>query len=486
MGGFNGENPPPPAPDYPPENAFDITSFMSGAIKAATDAGVIRAGKGIGISAEPGWLIKELLGGIGATGDALGFFFGIIAAIMLPILKALVSATSQPLHVGMEVLGDLTKVYAQEFGSYERSAGARTGAPGHQSVESVAKGMFDNILAPIAQITGSANPATVGSGEQNAGSALGSIISLHLCTWMVNIISNLTGLGALKFINSFDDVILAALSTRSLSRLAMKGYLTKFIGDPLNRDLNVALPLDIGSTGQLIKRYIRGNITGPDLKAALRGKGFDDSVVEDMLLDSAKLLAVDASVYLVRAGKWSEADAIANLRQQGYPAEIAGAVYALAQQELVRTQMKDTASAIVTALGNHQIDPETARHILSQLDFSDDEVQAYMLHGNMLAELPTILTLAQVRALYNASLVDLNFVQDYLAAQGYGERDQDLLTLLYFTRATERSAAKAALENRRRVLDQAKADQAAGLKAERVALLQQLAAQEAGSLSGPF
>lgn len=480
MGAFTGDNTVPPAPDYPPENAIDISSFVSGAIKAAQDAGVIKTPGGLQIYPLPGWLIKEGIGGIGAIGDILAFLFQILSNIMLPVLKALVSAVSQPLHVGMDALGDLTKVYAQEFGSYTRAAGKRVGTPGHESVESVAQGMFDAILSPIAQITGAANPATVGSGETNAANALGSVISLHLCTWMINIISNLSGVGALKFINSFDDVILAALSTRSLSRLAMKGYLTKFISAPLTRDLNIDLPLEIGSSSQLVKRYIRGNIEAGELKTALRGQGFNDSVVEDMLLDAARLLSVEASVYLVHTGQWTKDDAVTNLTQQGYPDAVAGAVFALAQQTLVRSQMRSTAEVIVTALGNHQIDSDTARKLLGELDFSDDEVDGYMLHGNMLAELPTILSLSQVRALYNASLVDLTFVQDYLAEQGYSSRDQDLLSLLYFTKATERGERQAELANRRRVMDQAAADKAAAAAAAKAAALAKLAASQSG------
>jgi hypothetical protein len=86
-----------------------------------------------------------------------------------------------------------------------------------------------------------------------------------------------------------------------------------------------------------------------------------------------------------------------------------------------------------------------------------------VIRGTTLRELPTRLTLSQVRYIYNQGIEPLGFVQQWLEDEGYSPDDADRLVLAYFTQKSERDARKAALADaaRNRAEAQAAKDKAA-------------------------
>jgi hypothetical protein len=477
MGSFT-EGQPLEALDVPPENVFDVQSFTSGIIAELQAKGV---------------LPKDAADALSKLSNPWAAFFGVLAALAWPTLQKLegagvdaaepflkellgvVTTVFKPL---MRVLGDLTGVYVQQFVDQQKAVQPGAGGKAPSGLLPTAAGLFDSILAPLGFLVGGANPSQVGAGETNSQYVLGSIIGIHLSTWMVNIISNLTGLGALKWINSFDDVITGAISSRGLSRMAMKPYLTKFIGDPLARDLNLKLPLEIGSPAGLIKRYIRGNMSGDELKQALRGKGYDDAVVEDLLLDTVKYPTLDAIGWLVKSGFWQDADGIAALTQMGYDEDMAIVILKREVLSEAFAQMHSLATSLVDAFIDRRLDNETLRSLLSRAGFSEAEVEAMSTRGAILQELSRRLSLGQVKSLFQESLIDLDYVLNFLREEGYSDDDADLLALLEFTVKEEREARKRELAERRRV--------AADAAREAAALREARQAKEAAALGIPW
>lgn len=470
MGGFV-ENPElPEALDVSPENAFDIQSFAEQLSKTLKDQKVPAADTDSLSNAIADGLLKILHWSMKtnpmlapfllAPGADMETFLTNVVKVICSVLIKVAGGTVAP---GMEILSGLTRQYVEQFVTSQTQirrgeAGARPAG-----LQPAAAGMFDSILAPLAGLYGAKNPAESGAGEVNAQYSLGSIISLHLNTWAINILSNLTGLGVLKWINSFDDVITAAVNSRSLGRIALRPYLDKFMATPLRRDLNEKLPLEPGSASNLIKGYIRGALSREKLIRKMRGLGFAEEVVEDLLLDTAKLLSTEAVVWLVNQGQWTEGQATEHLEQAGWPKELAPVVFQLERTSLVRSQMRSLANSLVSAFQDRLIDNPTLRYLLGKMDLSQDEINAFVTRGAVLQELPKRLTYAQVRSLYQESLVDLSYVETFLRDEGYSDEDVDLLVLLEFTRLEERKARVAYQLEQRRIREekQAKAEQAA-------------------------
>ena len=450
----NIENlPPPEAPEYPPENAFDVEAFTGRALDALKKHWPVLlgpAGIAVDIAKSKGKGDADLfvmLGELVLAAEKYGFQF------LVPILKAVIEAVGILMAPGMDALGALTGVYVDQLVAGQGKVQRTTGKDVIPDNESPAGKAFDKILAPLAGLYGAENPARTGAGEKNSQFALGSIVNIHLATWMVNIISNITGMGTLKWINSFDEAITSALNSRALGRIAMRPYLTKFMAEPLNRDLNKRLPLDLGSPSALIKAYIRGGLSREALIDKLRGKGYDESVCEQLLLDNIKMISTEAVAWLVNRDIWSEDQALEYLEQQGYPAMLAPVILALERTSLQRTVWRGIASDVVSAMGNHQIDNLMARKILSNSDLTEDEVNAYITRGALQAETPKRISYSQVRQLYAESLIDLDYVLQWLKDEQYGDHEADLLVLLEFTKHEDRVQRASELAERRRVAE---------------------------------
>jgi hypothetical protein len=475
MGGFT-ENPAtyPPAEEPPPENAFDVQSFTSGVIQELQNKGILpKDWKDAAWKlANPHVLLLTWLAERGGFALLLALLRSVLE-MAEPYLKQLVSTVTTILQPGMRVLGDLTAAYVEQI-----AASGLEPAPGQKSTGKGPAGdatalVFDQIMKPLLGLTAPANPRDPGAGEINAQHTLGTIISLHLSTWMINIISNLTGLGVLKYINSFDDAITSGISARGFSRLATRPYLDTFVVKPGTRDLNRRYPLEVGSVSGLLTRYVRGHITGDKVKDALRGKGWDDETIEDLLLEALKLFSVDDLVTLVDAGVYTVDDAVEALKQQGYPENVARTKITKQYWDRVDAQYRSLANSLVDAFIDHRIDNETLRYLLGKASFSQDEINAMVVRGATLQELPKRLSLAQVKDLYNEGVEDLAFVQNFLHEEGYSDDDVDRLVLLYFTKKEERDARKAqqADAKRSRAAAQAAEDKAALQQQQTEALL---------------
>lgn len=466
----------PEAMDVPPENAFDINTFVAGSLEAIKAKWPILLGPA-GIAVDI-WQSK-------GKGDA-AFFSSLGLLIkkcleeapeaLTPILQIVVQIAVQLLKPGTQILGQLTNSYILALrgeGDAKSPAGLPVpGGPGHDPSAAV----FDQIMAPLLGMLTPSNPEASGAGENNSQHILGTLIHIHLMTWMVNVISNLTGVGVFKWINSFDEAITSGISARGFSRLATKPYLMKYVVDPLTGDLNRKWPTESGTPSTLLKTYMRGGITREELLGKLRGKGFKEEVVEQLLLDTVRLYTFDELAHLYRYDKLTVDDVVKYAAQIGYPDRLVPPLLGLYELDLIESQHKTIASDLVQAMGDHRIDNETARHIFASLDFSDAEVNAYILRGAMLAELPKRLSLSQVRELYNESLVDAEYVLDFLKAEQYADSDADLLFLLLFTKKDQREHQRGILSARRRVQAEVADEAAAKAEGERRAALAELEA----------
>ena len=448
----------PPAEEPPPENAFDVQSFVNQILDVAQARGLMPQADAEGHLGEPTTMGSEkaaiffrLLGHVvGDSPEILQKLLQGVAGMATPFLKALVTIATGLLKPGMEVLSTLTHEYVvQVSGQGLEKSPAGLPVPGGPAKDATSV-VFDQIMAPLLGLLTPSSPGKVGAGEENAQHILGTIISLHLSTWMVNICSNLTGLGFLKWINSFDDAITAGISARGFSRMATRPYLDKFVVTPAKRDLNVRYPLEIGGVAALLKRYVRGNMTGEALKAALRGQGYDDETVGDLLLESLKLYSVDDLVYLMDGGVFTLDDAVDALKQQGYPEGVARTKLCKPYWDRVDAQYRSLASSLVAAFIDRRIDNTSVRYLLQRAGFDQEEINAMVARGATLQEIPIRLSLAQVRELYNEGVEDLRFVQSFLQDEGYSPDDVDRLVLLYFTKKEERDARRAELADRAR------------------------------------
>jgi len=440
-----------PAADVPPESFLSAQDVANGAIGTAQK-----------VLSDP--LIQQLLGLAKTSPQVqilvfvaknLGKFLEVIIQNAAPAVaeeaKALVDATTPLIAEVSDVFGVLAKAYVGEISRhYSMNKGADTTSTG-TTTGNAASYAFDSIVAPIAFFSSGSDPTQDGAGMRNIQQTLGVIVQVHLATWVINVVSNLTGVGALKFMNSFNEVILAALNARALGRLAMKPYINTMITEPATAELNEKWPIKSPAASSDIKQYIRSGISSDQLQKNLSRLGYSPEVVAQLLLDTAHLMSPDDVGFVVRYGIWSFDQGVTYLQQQGYASVDANVVLFRAVNSIIYANLTRQADAMGAHYAAGDIEEDDYVSFLQALKFNDLEVASYKQVYGIEREFKKKLTYSQLQALYKAGLVDLDFVQTWLTKNQNSDSDSALLILLDFTTADELNARKAALAATARV-----------------------------------
>ncbi len=457
MGSGFTTNPPDEGQPLPPASDVDAQSFL-------TEADLGKAAKGIVDQAASADGIKDLAKSMALYGP-LGVFVW-AAKYAFPLLKIgfeegkpfIVDAGKTLVETITPLIASLSDVFGELSGSYTAEVTRHYSTQKGGDVQSkgtpagnAAKYAYDSIVAPIATFTSGADPSQAGAGEKNIQQTLGILVQLHLITWVLNVVSNISGIGQLKFFNSFTDVLTTAMGARGLARNAMKPYVTKFITEPAINDLNTAWPIADPSAASVLKMFIRGAIDQPEMARRLKKLGYSEEVAGQLYLDAARLMGVDDVAYLVKKETWTLDQGEKYLNQLGYGDQEAKVV--LFRQ--INGQVFSNQLAMAHKLGGHfadgQIDDQTYFDTLTAWGFTHDEAQSFVHLYAIDNEFTKPLTYSQVKALYQEGLVDLAYVKDYLVGQHNAPEDADLLILLDFAKKEERDAMKQALAATARV-----------------------------------
>ena len=276
-----------PAPDVPPESYLSQDAMNQSISAVAALIGGDPLVKDLMVTAQQegytgviAWLAKNV-------GALIALIIQSAAPILVPIGQGIVTAITPAIAGIGDIFGTLSASYVAEVTRhYSMEAGGATKSSG-TPMGNAAQAAFDSIVAPISFFTSGSDPSTDGAGTRNLQQTLGVIVQLHLITWVINVVSNLTGIGALHYINSFNEVLLAALNTRALSRVAMRPYLNTMIVEPITGELNTKWPLKSPAASSDIKQYIRNGITADQLRVNMAKLGYNADVTAQLLLDTA-------------------------------------------------------------------------------------------------------------------------------------------------------------------------------------------------------
>jgi len=457
---------PPPAQDWPSANTSNFQSVVD-VLQQALAAGLPTDAK---TAISTNWLVVQLVRFIQVVilcgGILVKDTFEAVFPVLMPILQTLLDTAFQDLGPVKELFAALSRQYVGLFVDEQRGY-----SPGHPRsattpIGGVASAAFDGILAPLGFLGGGSDPSQAGSGFANSQYVLGSLVNLHLSTWVVNVLSNLLGLGALHFINSFDEVILSAMNTRAFGRLAFRPYLDMFMVQPTKRDLNLQHPLQDPGPESIIKAYVRGELTAEQMKYELRKKGLNDEYSAAILVDTAAKLSVSHVAYLVNHGYWTDEQGIEYLTHLGYPDTLANVVLYDAKYQGVKAIHARLADEAVSQYADHVIDLEEMQMILEQAELPKIEIDAMTVLAKLRANRPRHLSYSQVKEAFLEGVIDLSYVHHWLEVERYTPEDVIALTLLDFSTRDERHLRRAQMGARDRLRSLQATENAAKAKAK--------------------
>ena len=458
---------PNPTPSIPGSDfiSTDDLNALGNAIKVITTLGpdaLETAGKNALFEAKKD--LTNWAGGLGLFTKALPDLLSTIekdaASWLSPFVKILIQSILSILIPVAETFGQASEAYIGKL------VDSITGnEPAQQRWSELAHGlgaqaMFDDIVSPLAGLTGAKDPDTYSNGIVNIQRSLGGIVSLHLMTWVLNVVSNLTGIGELKFMNSFNEVALAALNARNLGRMAMRPFRDTYMVQPSTQALNQKWPLKTLSESALIKAYLRGALTTEQAQTQLRYAGYKEGFAAQFLADSLKFINDPTVARMVNLGWWTQEQAIAYMKLQGWDDSMAGTNLKINLLNRVFSVLTDIAERLEAQLLAGQIELPDYQDMLRSMGFSDLEVEWLSIKAQSKVDPPKKFTYSQLKSLFDNNLIDLNRVQDELLSMGYSFDDATLLILLDMTEKKLWNERRAVLAARARLLQAELTDRA--------------------------
>jgi len=398
------------------------------------------------------------------------------------ISKLMKQVLQYDMPVATDLAGSIGAVLSQYItGDPQSGAGEPPGGIGEQ-----ASVLMNNVVNRLGLFVNPADPAVVGSGIKNAQYLLQQGVQLNLAMWSIDHLSHLPGFGWLQNVVEFDNVIFQMVNPPNMVRMMMDAMYTQLVRLPLTRDLNRKFPIKDLGISAMAKLYMRGSLNSQQYQDKLLDSGLDATQAEQLLIETWKPLSVGDVGTLVMHKYMTEADALTYLQQIGLMPPYDQLTLTLETHREVFARMRSVGNSLVAEYHKGALDFPTLTTMLTQLDFSQDELAVIAVeHTAIGLKLPKVkdpgtvtLTLSDVKELFARSLVDLDFVINYLTNEGYDDQDMQYLILLFFTSSAQIAVNQATLAARERVQAQAalvraataqrknEADLAAALKAE--------------------
>jgi len=489
MGGFTGNPPlstndPLPAADVPPVNSFSPTTDMNDSLnflKAHTPdlKDVVKAASGVeDLFAELLLFIVKIVGELWIK------LLGILVPLQVDYNNALEALHKAELPIGVPAARDMiADQLAIILGSMGPNQVANYTIPGSDIIAE-GEALFTSLIKPFELFSGTTDIRQVGSGIENAEFLLKKAMQLSLAEYTIDSMSNLIGFGWVKALQPMLGFIDRAVNPSNVTRQAMEQGYSFLMKTPIQRDLNHLYPIkDLGVTA-ISKLYIRGAIDEQTYFNKCLDSGLDNAQAQQLILETAKLLSPGQLGDLLTHGFITEDDMLQQLKQQGYPDWQANALIYWQTHERFFSIQERVGNEAVTAWKKGNIDQTQLESLLPYLGFTADEIALLEIEGTFTlnATDQKSLSESQVKSLFEANLVDLDYVINFFTQEGYAPEDVTRLILLNFVKAEERAAKAALLDARMRVLAQTELAAAAvetnknetALAAARIALANQL------------
>lgn len=492
MGSFLGGPPAPtnqgpdPAPDVPPVNAYSPTSDMQDRLdflkghEADFSELVKKFGAVEGTAIKLLLIIAQVIGNVWI--DVLKF----LVPLQVDYNNALTDLHKQELPIGVpaarEMTADELSIILQALGS---TATANYTVPG-SDITSQGEALWQSLIQPFSLWNNTADITKFGAGFENAQFLLKRAMTLSLAEYTLDSMRNLVGFGWIKQIQPLIGFVDRAINPSNVVRQSMEQAYSYLMRAPMQRDLNVLYPIKDLGIGALAKLYIRGGIDEQTYLQKALETGLNNQQAQQLIVETAKLLSPSQIGDLVNHGYMQEEDGLQQLKWQGYPDYQANAVLFHYTHSRYFSIQERVGNEAVTAWKHGYIDQTQLESLLTNLGFNQDEIHLLEIEGQFTKQTTdqSKLTRSEVKQLFEANLVDIDYVIKYLTAQGYSTDDTRLLVLLDFTKAEERAQREALLLARIRVEEEAAkvlADQEATKNETDLAAARQALAKELDS-----
>jgi hypothetical protein len=292
-------------------------------------------------------------------------------------------------------------------------------------MQAIGGALHDTLLR---EMTGSSE-ITPDEGTANARRFSGFAINFATASAFIAILTECESLGFLKEFRELGVETAEALGLGRLQRLALQPLIRNLIQQPYDLALRKQFRPDRLGESQIVRALRAGQLQDAQARDMLAEKGYRDSDIDLLIADLTGKLPVSEIYTLLRNGDFTEQQAIDRLSNQGMDPDDAKLILKALSESRADSQLGSILSDLEAAYVDRFIDSATFTNVLSKLPLSDDEESMYRVRVGLQQEVPRKrITFAQLTTGVIEGIVDFTYVDEWLAAEGYSDQDQLVLT----------------------------------------------------------
>ncbi len=267
-------------------------------------------------------------------------------------------------------------------------------------------------------------------GVKAAKAFLGFVMSFAIREGNMAVITELISAGIVHNFRDFGVTMARNLGLGRLIRLAMRPLIDETIAQPMQWGLRTKYRPTVLSEATAIKAWIRGNMSEARMMRDLHRKGFRDDDIETLKLEHLRHINEDHIFRSFRWGALNLSEAAKELVGTGM--DLVTAVRVLNDDSRKRADSHEARQLdeIVKARKARLIDSQQFQNELIHLHLTQTEKEAILHEVGFVLENPTRrLSIAETRKAFLDGIVDLNYVRNFLEAEGFNRQDQLVLQL---------------------------------------------------------
>jgi len=334
--------------------------------------------------------------------------------------------------VRTENAADFNRVIAaalSELLGYEISPDQFSAGQGPQGINdritSIGRALHDLFRSEFVQ----GGPITPEQGRINAEKFSGFAINFATGSAFVSILTEAVSIGFLKEFRELGVETAQALGIGRLQRLALQPLIRNAIQQPYDLYYKNILRPDRLSEAQVVQALKGEFIQDSDARQQLAEKGYRDSDI-DILLDMLETkLSPGDLVRLMRYNVITEEQAVARLKNQGINAADSKLFLNATDEGRGDSEVSSILATLEKARLDGFMDQEEFAANLDDLPLGDEELRLYRKKIGIQLERPRKrISFAQLKTGFVSAIIDLDYVDRWLAAEGYSDEDQLVLT----------------------------------------------------------
>lgn len=374
------------------------------------------------------WLLQLILEWIpAAIGKVIGAALGLAEFVIAYFV-----------NIGLRAMKD------GEFGSEEITRVAIDGLlKGRHTAESFS--ILQAAMGAMSAPAPGSGTRTLSPSSEPAEKFLQLSADLSIEAWAFGVLAEVGTVGQLETVGGLKEALAEGLGLGRLARQAFGPPMDILVKQPYTWLLNNMYRPKLASESVAVRQYLRGIIDRTELDRVLGWQGYNNDMIEATINANKLHLSVGQLEALMMHGSISEADALKELKDQGYDDHAATSALFVQHASRVDGWNQQLVNAALTGYSNRQIDQAEFERFVNNSGLSDPEKQILLLLGQLRQQLNTsTFSISQAQDLVLKGLWTLDQFRNLAYSLGWSESDETDLELLLLGKLKDQADAAAA------------------------------------------